>query len=462
MADNKIIDRVEILRQVSIFSETSEDILKLLARLLTNSNISASETIFHKGDLGNAMYIIVDGEVNVHDGDHIFTKLSNGQFFGEYSLLDSQVRSASVTAIKDTELLRLDQEIFYDLMTSKQAFSKGVLKSIVRRLYDKDTLEEELATKNAQILLQKEEIEAQRDEIEAQRDEIEAQRDEVISQRDQIVYQKKSITDSIKYARRIQNAVITPENVLNKYSKEHFVFYQPRDIVSGDFYWFKEVTLNNEPVIIVAAADCTGHGVPGAFMSLLGISFLNEIFSQEIITRQNSIDAADVLNRLRNKVIGALNQPGKEDETHDGMDMALAIIYLNKKKIQFSGANNSIYLIRNEESGKTLNELKGEKMPIGIHFRQDVPFTSKEYELVDGDSIYMFSDGFIDQFGGEDGRKYLSKNFKNLLLNMNHLNMDEQYNSLQKEFNKWIGKFDEKSEPHFEQIDDVLVLGIRI
>ena len=239
--------------------------------------------------------------------------------------------------------------------------------------------------------------------ISEQKDEIQQQKEIAESQRDQIAYQKKHITDSIEYALRIQSALL-PGLELFTDKIDHFVLYKPRDIVSGDFYWAAEVSGNKQLII---AADCTGHGVPGAFMSMLGVSLLNEIILTEGITRPD-----EILNTLRSKIIEALKQE-KGSIIKDGMDMTVYLLDQENKKLLFSGANNPLYHIRSGE----LTQFKGDKMPVAIHEIMD-PFTLHELTLEKGDTIYTFSDGYADQFGGPMQKKFLAKNLRKLLLSI--------------------------------------------
>ncbi|HEC44377.1 MAG TPA: tetratricopeptide repeat protein [Bacteroides sp.] len=263
---------------------------------------------------------------------------------------------------------------------------------------------------------------------------------EIKQQRDQIFQQKQEITDSIQYASRIQNAILPPDSMLSKL-QEHFILYKPRDIVSGDYYW---MTLKDNKTI-VAVADCTGHGVPGAFMSMLGISFMNEI-----VNKSDETQANEIMNQLRGNVISSLGQTGEEGEAQDGMDMALCVIDTNAMKIQYSGAYNPLYIIRNNE----LLEFKPDKMPIGIYMEKSDPFSNHDIDVEIGDAIYMFSDGYVDQFGGARQKKFMTKNFKELLLRINKKPMKEQRDILDNTIQEWMGAV--------EQIDDILVLGLRI
>ena len=264
---------------------------------------------------------------------------------------------------------------------------------------------------------------------------------EILSQKEIIEQKNQAITDSIQYAKRIQTAVLPPIDFLSEWGFESFIMFRPKDIVSGDFYWGKKK--GNK--IIVAAADCTGHGVPGAFMSMLGIAFLDEIFNTTEFA-----DAASVLNMLRDEVITALKQKGITGEARDGMDISLCIIEKDNLKINFAGANNPLYLIRDSQ----LIKVPCDKMPIGIHFTENIPFTNQFTDIRPGDILYLFTDGYADQFGGEKGKKFMYKQFQNLLLNNHHLPLEEQKSVLEKTFDEWMR--------NYEQVDDVLVMGIRI
>jgi len=291
-----------------------------------------------------------------------------------------------------------------------------------------------LALSNAEIIQQKEEIESQRDEIEAQRD-------LATQQKDQIEKQNIRITDSIEYASRIQSAVLPPAEYIESILPEHFIYYKPRDIVSGDFYW---LTKKNN-LTVIAAVDCTGHGVPGAFMSMLGVALLNEIVGEDDLS-----DASVILQKLKENIIKSLHQTGDPDEAADGMDIALGIIDFDKKIMRFAGANNPLYIIRNNE----LNEIKADKLPLGIHFIENEPFTNHEIILESNDIIYFFSDGYVDQFGGKDNRKLLARNFKKVLLNICDETMQRQSELLDEHINNWKG--------NWKQIDDMLIIGVKI
>ncbi|MDF1576261.1 MAG: tetratricopeptide repeat protein [Bacteroidales bacterium] len=276
---------------------------------------------------------------------------------------------------------------------------------------------------------------------------------------EKINMQKELITDSIAYAQRIQSAILPSPELLGELLPEHFVLFRPKDIVSGDFYWIKEV----QDHLVIVGADYTGHGVPGAFMSVLGITMFNELISDRCFDAPGAI-----LDRLREKVKEMLVQQGNTDEQKDGMDLAIAILNKSTRELHFAGANNPLYIIRKKsipeqndlekhasvEHGEyRLFELKGDKQPIGTHW-EETPFRTTLVYLKEQDSFYMFSDGYLDQFGGEQRKRFKSMNFKKLLLSVQEENMDVQRQTLEQAFDHWRGTN--------EQIDDIIVFGIRV
>ncbi len=287
---------------------------------------------------------------------------------------------------------------------------------------------------------------------------IEDQKQEIEEQRDVLFHQKEEITDSINYAQKIQQALLPQKAYVNKCLPEHFILFMPRDIVSGDFYWIRKIKKH----LIITAADCTGHGVPGAFMSMLGISSLNEI-----IIKMKTPSAADIMNKLREKVIESLHQR-EGASIKDGMDMAMCVLNTETKELQFAGANNPLYIIREtknddyqsppekriEAEGRELIEIKADKMPVGIYpHKEGQLFTERRYQLEEGDIFYIFSDGFADQFGGPKGKKFMYKPFKRLLLQINRNAMKEQADILKKTITAW-------SEGH-DQVDDIVIIGMK-
>ncbi len=274
--------------------------------------------------------------------------------------------------------------------------------------------------------------------ISLQKDEIEKQRDLAAAQRDQIAYQKKHITDSIMYAKRIQTALI-PSLELFSDKLEHFVLYKPLAIVSGDFYWVS----SQGSMQIIIAADCTGHGVPGAFMSMLGVTMLNEI-----VTGKHILMPDQIIDELRNGIIKALNQVADEDSVKDGMDIAICVVDFEKNILYYSGANNPLYLVR----GGELIHYRADKMPVAIHYKM-TPFTLHTIELRKGDAFYIFSDGYADQFGGPKQKKFMTAQLKETIVSMVNEPMLKQGERLNEIFEEWRGEG--------PQVDDVTLIGVR-
>ncbi len=262
---------------------------------------------------------------------------------------------------------------------------------------------------------------------------------ELVIQKDLVEEKSQDIIESIEYAQNIQEAILPNQEAIGEVFKDHFVLYLPKDIVSGDFYWFKHFG----DVSILAAVDCTGHGVPGAFMSMIGNTLMNKVISDE-----RNFDPGTILNTLRKEVIDSLKQGN--GKSSDSMDMALIAVNHETGTISFAGANNPLILVRD----KDVQIIKGDKMPIGTHYvLENEPFTTHTMEFQEGDCVYLISDGFPDQFGGARDKKYSMRRFRDLLLQVNHAPMERQLEILNKSFNEWKGTQ--------SQIDDVLVIGVR-
>ncbi|PCJ00167.1 MAG: hypothetical protein COB15_03265 [Flavobacteriales bacterium] len=264
------------------------------------------------------------------------------------------------------------------------------------------------------------------------------QKDEIEEQHKVLEVQHKEITDSINYAKRIQDAILPPLKLVRSYMPDSFILYQPKDIVAGDFYWMESI--NN--LIIFAAADCTGHGVPGAMVSVVCHNAMNRAVREFML-----VEPHEILDKTREIVLETFEQSA--EQVHDGMDIALCTINTETNKLNFAGANNGLYFIRNGE----LTQIKPDKQPIG-KFDDAKPFTKHSINLEKGDVIYTFSDGYADQFGGPKGKKFMYKPFRELLLSIHQKPMDEQHHLLKNSFDDWKGPM--------EQIDDVCVIGVRI
>ncbi len=248
----------------------------------------------------------------------------------------------------------------------------------------------------------------------------------------------KDLNDSVRYASYIQAALLPDIEGFKRILPDSFVLYRPRDIVSGDFYWIAK----QKKRIALTAADCTGHGVPGAFMSIMGINFLNQINSPCIPV------SGKILNLMREYVMKAMHQKGDIDDQKDGIDMSLVVIDLEKGHIEFSGANNPLIYFHKGE----LHVIKGDRMPIGISPVGEEAFSKHIIPFNKIDSFYIFSDGYSDQFGGYNYKKLKFKGFKQILSEINDLPPDHQHHELEKRLKKWM--------MHYNQIDDILVIGI--
>jgi len=267
-----------------------------------------------------------------------------------------------------------------------------------------------------------------------------------LSEKNKIIEEKnKDITDSINYAKRIQGVVLPAPDANSTMFEDSFILYQPKDVISGDFYWYSQKNGRK----IITAADCTGHGVPGALMSMIGITFLNEVVNVHGIIRPS-----EILSELRFKVIESLKQKGEAGENKDGMDMSLLSFNADNSVVEYAGANNPLWICRKKESGFELEQINADKRPVGYFMGKSLPFTNNEIALSKGDSLYIFSDGFADQFGGPKGKKFKYSQLKELIVSIQEKSMAEQKQILENAFNGWKGSQ--------EQVDDVCIIGIRV
>ena len=336
----------------------------------------------------------------------------SGEFFA-YSLLMSV--SISMTIYLARDFARMNRKLYEQIKEIKQLFKRTTDQENER----KKILENQKEDLEKMVLLRTEEVVHQKAEIELK---------------------NRDIFDNLLYARRIQDAILPEIHLIYETLRESFIIYLPKDIVSGDFYSFSQ----KDGKLILAAADCTGHGVTGAFMSMIGSSVLNQIVNERGITQPSLI--LDYLNR---GITEALKQ--KENEVTDGMDIALCTFDLNTLQLQYSGANRPLWIFRNDE----LIEIKPDKLAIGgFRISNEATFTNHEMPLQRGDTIYLFTDGFADQFGGPFGKKFLSKQFREILFSIQKLSMREQEKKLTEIFTEWKG--------NVTQVDDVLVIGIRV
>jgi len=336
-------------------------------------------------------------------------------------ILDLQTRYETEKSEKENEILKQEQKI---LQITRDFLLGGALMLAITAFFILRSL---IIKKRDNKLLQK-------------------QKEEINRQKEIVEGQKKEITDSIHYARRIQSAILPSEEIIRNLSNELFVLYLPRDIVSGDFYLIRHL---DTEITIVSAADCTGHGVPGAFMSMLGVSLLNDIINsnKELIISRD-FTPADILNSLRYRVKSALSQTGREGEAKDGMDMSLCVFNRRTMEMQYAGANNSVYIV----SEGRLTEIKSVRNPIGIYIAEK-EFVNNIIKLKPDSIVYLFSDGYSDQINPA-GSKFLSKNLKLMLEEIYNLPLAEQESILLRKHQDFRGTE--------EQVDDILLMGVRI
>ncbi|MEN9445371.1 MAG: hypothetical protein RIS47_2262, partial [Bacteroidota bacterium] len=300
---------------------------------------------------------------------------------------------------------------------------------------------ERIEEQNEYLKEYQEELIAQNAELYAQQEEIEAQSDLIMAQHDRINYQNTEIHQGLSYARRIQKSIMPKETKLLEFFPKSFLLFEPKDILSGDFFWTSALASKR----IVAVADCTGHGVPGAMLSMLGMASLNEIVLNSLNTEPGFI-----LEKLRRRVIRSLQYAQEQSVTHDGMDIALCVFDTSNNTVQYAGAYNSLIHVCNG----IFMEYFADRMPIGTHNGKLPPFTTQTIQYHSGDVFYLFSDGYADQFGGPDSKKFKKTAFKNYLFEIHQHPMQDQKELLGHTFHTWRGDR--------EQIDDVTVVGIRI
>ncbi len=346
---------------------------------------------------------------------------------------------------------RYRQEIsFYDSELTRVNYLYNEL-AAAKNINQPNQITEQNILPNNEIAIEQKKLEAEREKL-SQRNKklwdmslaIEKDKERIQMLKNQIEAKHLEVTDSIRYARGIQNALLPREDILKSMLSDYFLLWKPRDIVSGDFYWMKK----QGDLLFFAICDCTGHGVPGAFMSMLGMAFLNDITAE----CDPSIKPSDILEQLRQKVITSLKQSAEGTlEPKDGMDMALCILNTKKMTLQFAGANNPMYLVSNG----VLTEYKGIKNPIG-YYPLIKPFETIEIPVKKGDYIYMFSDGFPDQFNAKTNKKVTYGRLKKLLEELNAETPDPE---IQKQR---LDDFFENWRNGFVQMDDVLIGGFRI
>ncbi|HEV7231097.1 MAG TPA: SpoIIE family protein phosphatase [Bacteroidia bacterium] len=309
---------------------------------------------------------------------------------------------------------------YYKPLSEEDALGHALLKMRTELRENERVLEAKVIERTEEVVRQKEEIERQSGKLE-------------------VLY--KHVTDSIRYAKRLQDAILPPARFVKELLPDSFVLFKPKDIVSGDFYWLNKKSGR----VLVAAVDCTGHGVPGAFMSLLGNNMLNQVVKENEL-----LSAGDVLNKLNSLAAATISQKSEDGAIRDGMDLTLCILDYEKMTLDYAGANNPLYYFRD---GK-YNEVKADKFPIGYYSEEAKSFVSHRMDIRKGDIFYIFSDGYSDQFGGPKGKKFMVNQFRSMLARIHNLPMNEQKEILNQTIETWKGGL--------EQVDDILVIGFRI
>ena len=335
--------------------------------------------------------------------------------------LNSLVESMESTTEFAKQTGKGNFEAYYKPLSKDDSLGHALLKMRDGLSENEKVLEQKVVERTEEVVKQKEEIELKTKELE-------------------ILF--KQVTDSIHYAKRIQEAILPPNNLVKQILPESFVLYKPKDIVSGDFYWIDK----KDNWCYFAAVDCTGHGVPGAFMSIVGYNLL-----KDILKNTDSIQPSIIMDKMNDGVANTLHTnttSGKQ--TKDGMDMTLCALNYDTLELQFSGAFNPLYIIRNNE----LIQYKADKFPVGMFIGEKQNFTNHSIQLQKGDSIYIFSDGYADQFGGPRGKKFMAGNFRQLLSDVSKLPIERQKTMLNQTIEEWRG--------NLEQVDDILIIGVKV
>lgn len=341
---------------------------------------------------------------------------------GEMSVaLNSLVDGMKLTTEFSREVGAGNFDSYYKPLSEDDSLGYALIKMRSDLRQNERVLEAKVIQRTEEVVRQKEEIEIQNRKLE-------------------ILY--KHITDSIRYAKRLQDAILPPQSVLDRLLPESFILFKPKDIVSGDFYWIFEAKSR----VFIAVVDCTGHGVPGAFMSIVAHNMLNQI-----VKENPDLNAAEFLNELNALAGKTINQHSEDSAVRDGMDMTLCILDRKTNMIDIAGANNPLYIFRNEN----LQEIRADKLPIGYYEAGSTrKFTNNRIQLEKSDTIYLFSDGYADQFGGPRGKKFMVGQLRGFFKQIHQMPMKEQFSTLNQTIEHWRG--------NLEQVDDILVLGFRV
>jgi serine phosphatase RsbU (regulator of sigma subunit) len=408
------------------FTETSSN-FKLLTYIIIGALLilfigTVLIALFTAKSITKPVYELKGILINLGKG--IFPKTTirpSNDEIGEMSLAMNQlVEALQQTTTFANEVGKSNFDYPYTPLSDEDVLGHALIKMRDELAESERILEQKVIERTAEVVRQKEEINQQREKLEE-------------------LY--KDVTDSIRYAKRLQDSILPTDHYIEKSLPDSFVLFKPKDIVSGDFYWFSET----DRKVLFSAVDCTGHGVPGAFMSLIGANALNQIIQSKVD------EPAVILNELNRLSSEALNKSDEgRDKVRDGMDLALCAIDKEFKTLEYAGANNPLYIVRGEE----IQEIKADKFAIASFEHGEMAYTNHVIELQKGDIIYIFSDGYADQFGGAKGKKFMYKQFRDLLLSIKDKDMRNQKDVLNEKIEQWKGSF--------EQVDDILVIGVRI
>jgi serine phosphatase RsbU (regulator of sigma subunit) len=402
-----------------IFEGTQGHQLEIIIKASMLVDYKSGQIIFERGDRANGFFIIIEGRVKIHVRQIKFIELGSGKYFGEYAMIQKQLHSSTVTAIDDCKCLVVPPDIFENLLQQNLPFSNRLLKSLIKRLRSKDKLEISLIEKNKEISEQNEKIREQNQKIREQ---------------------NERIQESIEYAGMIQSTMLPSHKLLDLKLENYFLIFHPYEKVSGDFYWFAQ----KDNKYCIAVSDCTGHGVPGSMISILGVSFLNEIINQI-----NEPDPGIILTKLNNKMQNALNQNRERYQSHDGMDISIVVIDFDSMELSYAGAQNPLYLLREQQ----LNIFEPDKVNVGTA-PHNYKFNRQDTLLDYDDVLYLFTDGIIDQLGGKDFKRFGTSRLKKLIEKYGNLYLEKQEQAILDTLYEWKG--DNK------QTDDITLLGIKI
>lgn len=409
----------EKISSAPLFEGTQGYQLETIIKASMLVDYESGQIIFGRGDRANGFFIIIEGRVKIHVRQIKFIELGPGKYFGEYAMIQKQLHTSTVTAIDDCKCMVVPPDIFNNLLQQNLPFSNRLLESLIQRLRSKDKLEISLIEKNKEISSQNEKIRKQNQKIREQ---------------------NEHIQESIEYAGMIQSTMLPSHKLLNLKLENYFMIFHPREKVSGDFYWFAQ----KENKYCIAISDCTGHGVPGSMISILGISFLNEIINQ-----LSDPDPGKILTMLNNKMQNALSQNHEKYQSHDGMDISIIVIDFNSMELSFAGAQNPLYILRNSE----LSIFDPDKVNVGTA-PHNYAFNRQDTLLDYNDMLYLFTDGIVDQLGGSNFKRYGTSRLKKTLMQIGNLSLEKQEQALLDNLYEWMD--DNK------QTDDITILGIQV